>query len=146
VPQNYTLGPNRTLIVNDIDYFKNLSQLIQSTSRETLHDYFEWRTIATNSGRLHKNFTAPMRQFSNVLLGKEEKAVGERWRTCVGEVDAVLGHLLGNAFIQRKFTLNDKRLGDQIINDIKQVFSENLKGLDWMSEDAKKVAAMKGEK
>jgi endothelin-converting enzyme len=109
-----------------------------------LHDYFEWRLIATWDGRLHRNYTAPLRRFSNVLSGKEPDVVPDRWRTCIGEVDANLGHLLSATFIQRAFTKKDKELGDQIIHDIKDVFRENLKSLDWMSDQSKEVAAKKG--
>ena len=63
----------------------------------------------------------------------------------MSEVDRALGHLLSGVFIQRAFTKKDKELGDQIISDIKRVFRENLKTLDWMTEKTKEVAAKKGK-
>jgi endothelin-converting enzyme len=143
-PKEYTLDSNRTVIVEDKYFFGNLSQIIQNTTRETFHDYFEWRLISTYYERLHRNYNAPLRRFMNVLVGKDPDSIGERWRACVKDMDYHLGHLLGAAYIERAFTPRDKALGEQIINDIKGVFSENLKDLSWMSEEVKKVAASKG--
>ena len=144
-PSGYALDSNRTVIVGDIGFFGNLSKIITTTPRETLHDYFEWRLISTFHERIHRNYSLPLRRFTNIMLGRDPNATGERWRTCFKDMDDHLGHLLGAAFIQRAFTAKDKALGDQLINDIKGVFAENLKGLPWMSEDAKKVAAIKGK-
>jgi endothelin-converting enzyme len=128
----------------DINFFRNLSEIIKSTPRETLHDYFEWRTLVTWTPRLHKNFTAPLRRFKNVLAGKDPEAGSERWRLCVGDTDANLGHTLSSFFLQRAFTPKDKQIGDQVIQDIKKVFGANLENLDWMSSETKKTALQKG--
>jgi endothelin-converting enzyme len=63
----------------------------------------------------------------------------------MSEVDSALGHILGGVFISRMFSKKDKQLGDQVIQDVKDVFAENLKTLDWMSALSKEVAARKGE-
>ena len=144
-PSGYTLDSKRTVIAGDIEYFGNLSRIIKTTPRETLHDYFEWRLISTYSGRIHRNYSAPLRRFTNVMVGKDPDSTAERWRICVQDIDDHLSHLIGAAFIQRAFTAKDKALGDQLINDVKGVFAENLKGITWMSDDAKKVAANKGQ-
>ena len=143
VPEGYPLTSNTTVIVGDINYFKNLSQIIKSTKRETLHDYFAWRLMNQYTSYIHSNYTTPIRRFNNLLVGKEPDIMPARWRTCVSTVDTMLGHLLGAAFIQRAFSQKDKELGDQMISDIKAVFKENLKALSWMSESAKRVAAEK---
>ncbi|KAF2667112.1 endothelin-converting enzyme [Microthyrium microscopicum] len=142
-PPGYPIDSKRTVIAYDIGYFGNLSEIIKTTSRQTLHDYFEWRLIITHSERLHSNYTAPVRRFKNVLNGKEPDASPLRWRSCISEVDDSLGHLLGAAYIQRLFTKQDKARGDQVINDVKRVFGDNLKYLDWMSNSSKAVAAEK---
>jgi endothelin-converting enzyme len=132
-------------MMTDINYYKKVSNIIRSTSRETLHDYFEWRLIATWIDRLHKSYSAPLRRFNNVMVGREPDVLADRWRICLSEVDQSLGHLLGSSFIQRAFSKKDKELGDQIITDIKNMFAENLKTLDWMTPATKEVAMKKGE-
>jgi endothelin-converting enzyme len=132
------------VIIGDINYYNDLSEIIKTTPRDTLHAYFQWRLIATYQGRLHKNFTLPMRRFSNRMGGRDENTIGERWRTCLSEVDSGLSNLYSAAFIERAFTQKDKTLGDRVIMDIKAVFSERLRGFDWMSDKVKDTAARKG--
>jgi endothelin-converting enzyme len=145
VPSNFSLTPNTTVILSDSNFFGNLSSILKQTSREQLHDYFEWRLFATWITRLYKDYTVPYRRFKNVLGGRDPDVRPERYRQCVQETDELLGHLLGGVFIQRKFTPNDKKVGDQVIQDIRKIFQENMKNLDWMSEEAKKIAAQKGK-
>jgi endothelin-converting enzyme len=145
VPSNYTITPNTTVILTDSNFFGNLSDIIKSTPRETLHDYFEWRLFSTWISRLYKDYTIPFRRFRNVLAGKEPDVRPERYRQCVQETDDLMGHLLGGVYIQRKFTPNDKQIGDQVIHDIRKIYQENMKNLDWMGDEAKKIAATKGK-
>jgi endothelin-converting enzyme len=143
-PPAYTIDSKRTAMVNDINFYKNLSSILKSTSRETLHDYFEWRLLATWVDRLHNNYTAPLRRFNNIMVGRDPDVLADRWRVCLSEVDGKLGHLLGSSFIHRAFSKKDKQLGDQIITDIKNMFADNLKTLDWMTAATKEIAAKKG--
>jgi endothelin-converting enzyme len=140
----YPMPNNRTVIIQDINYYKNLSNIIQTTPRESLHDYFKSRLIATWAGRLHNNFTAPSRAFFNILNGKDPDNIPPRWRICVSEVVRNLGHILSSAFIQHAFSAADKTLGDRIISDIKQIFLKSLEGFDWMTTQVKEAVAKKG--
>jgi endothelin-converting enzyme len=144
IPEGYTITPNFTMVVSDINYYKNLSNIIKVTPRESLHDYFQSRIVATWSGRLHRNFTAPARAFSNVMSGKDPNNIPERWRTCINEIDGNLGYILSGAFVERAFSAADKTLGDRIIADIKQVFAKRLQGFEWMTPQVKEAAAKKG--
>jgi endothelin-converting enzyme len=144
VPEEYPISPDITVIVNDINYYKNLSSIIQATSRVALHDYFQSRIVATWAGRLHRNFTAPSRALGNMMAGKDPNNIPDRWRTCISEVDGNLGHILSGAFVERAFSSDDKKLGDRIISDIKQVFAKRLQDFDWMTPQVKEAAAKKG--
>jgi endothelin-converting enzyme len=144
VPKEYTIGPESTVIVTDINYFKNLSTIIKTTPREQAHDYFVSRLISTWGGRLHKNFTSPSRAFTNALGGKDPNNITPRWRVCINDIDSNLGYILGAAFVQRSFSTADKSLGDRIISDIKDVFRAKFKDFEWMSDEVKQKAANKG--
>jgi endothelin-converting enzyme len=146
VPSGYAITPDTTVIVTDINYFKNLSTIIKISPRESVHDYFVSRIISTWAGRLHKNFTAPSRAFSNSLGGKDPNNITPRWRVCINDIDTNLGYILGAAFVQRSFSTADKSLGDRIISDIKDVFKAKFKDFEWMSEEVKQKAANKGMK
>jgi endothelin-converting enzyme len=143
VPVGYDIGPNRTVILGDINFYTALPKIIEDTPRETLRSYMKSRLVQTWGGRLHRNYTLPMRQLSNQLAGRDPNNVPERWRTCIGEVDSGLGIALSASYIERAFTLKDKSYGDQIIMDIKKEFSARLHGFPWMSDSVKDLAAKK---
>jgi endothelin-converting enzyme len=143
-PAGYEIGPNRTVILGDINFFTALPKILADSPRDTVRAYMKSRLVQTWGGRLHKNFTVPMRQLSNQLAGRDPNNVPERWRTCIGEVDSGLGIALSASYIERAFTLKDKSYGDQIIMDIKKEFSSRLHGFPWMSDNVKDLAAKKG--
>jgi predicted metalloendopeptidase len=120
--------------VRDIDYYSNLSSVVESTSRETLHDYFQWQLISSSRPALHPSF------LSAKLVGSDSN----RWRICLDVIDKKLGHLLGAAFIQRFFSPKDRQFADQIMSDMKRVFIERFPGLNWMSPEAKAASTRKG--
>ncbi|KAF2670943.1 zincin [Microthyrium microscopicum] len=142
-PKEYPITGNRTVIMSDENYYKALSGIIEKAPRETLHSYFRQRLLATWSGRLHQNYTLPLRQLRNEMAGKDPNNVPERWRGCVGEIDSTFGLALSAAFIERAFTTADKEFGDRIIMDIKKFFAARLKSFNWMSESVKEQAAKK---
>jgi predicted metalloendopeptidase len=128
------MGPNQMFRVRDIDYYSNLSSVVESTSRETLHDYFQWQLISSSRPALHPSF------LSAKLVGSDSN----RWRICLDVIDKKLGHLLGAAFIQRFFSPKDRQFADQIMSDMKRVFIERFPGLNWMSPEAKAASTRKG--
>jgi endothelin-converting enzyme len=146
VPPGFNLSQSTTVIYGDSHYFGNLTDVITNTPRKTIHDYFQWRIAATWIDRLFKDYNTPIRTLKNQLAGKESEARQDRYRTCITDADHFLGHLMGSVFIQRKFTPKDKAVGDRVIMDIKKVFHDNMKTLDWMSDETKKIAAQKGMK
>jgi endothelin-converting enzyme len=77
------------------------------------------------------------------MLCQDPDAVPERWRTCLGHVDAGLGWILSRFYVEKAFSAAAKDLGDQIVSDIKQQFISRLADLDWMDEEVKKLAADK---
>ena len=141
-PSGYPITDNTTVLVTHLDWYRNVSKVIQSTSWLTLQDYFRWRIIATWSSSVHGNYSAPLDRFNNMLAGKN--STPDRWRTCLTGVDSTAGHILGSFFIRRAFSTNDKVLGERILENIKTVFAENLGTISWMSNATKELAAQKG--
>lgn len=144
VPKGYEVTPDRRVIVGDINFYGNLSNIIRSTPRETLHDYFYSRLIATWSSRLDRSLTNSSRALSNRIAGKDPNSISDRWRTCINEVDLNLGYILSAAFIEKAFSPADKLLGDRIVSDIKDFFAVRFNQFEWMSPQVKEVAAKKG--
>jgi endothelin-converting enzyme len=132
------------VILSDPEYYGNISSIIASTTRETLHAYFQWHLIRNWAGGLHKDLNKPLRVFNNQMAGLAENTIPERWKSCSDEIDSRLGWILSGFYVERAFSPEAKKYGERIIGNIKTEFSERLKDLDWMSDAVKTRAAKKG--
>lgn len=66
-PSDYTT--NR-LIVASPSYMKNLTQILSSTSRETLQTYFIWKVVQAFASKIEADEVKPYTRFMNKLQGK----------------------------------------------------------------------------
>lgn len=68
-------------------------------------------------------------------LSQDADSEPERWRTCVSHVDEGLGWILSRFFVEKAFSADAKKFGDEIVSDIKDLFIQKLKDTDWMDEE-----------
>jgi endothelin-converting enzyme len=144
VPPGFPLNSNMTVLIRDINFYHNLTSVIQTTSRETMHDYLQYQIITAYAGRLHRNFSLPIRQFENSQSGQKSNVTTARWRACINEIDQRLPHALSGLFVQRFFPSTYRELGFKMIDELKQLFIDRLDGFDWMSNETRKATARKG--
>jgi predicted metalloendopeptidase len=134
-----------TVLIRDINFYNNLTSAIQSTSRDTMHDYFKYQIIATYAGRLHRNFSVPLKQFEGSQTGQSSNVTSARWRVCINEIDQRLPHAISALFVQKFFSNAYRELGFQMIAELKQLFIDRLDGFDWMTNETRKATAKKGK-
>lgn len=133
---------NRLIVVSP-SYMKALSGLLKDTPRETVLLYLQWKIIQTLSFVIEDESVEPLRRFWNVLAGVEPQAKGERWRKCLLSLDAGLEWSLSRFYVLDSFSEDSKRLGDQIVSDIKERFIFMLGQTGWMSPDVRKLSIEK---
>lgn len=66
-PSDYTTD---RLIVASPTYMKNLTQILSSTSRETLQTYFIWKVVQAFASEIEADEIKPYTRFANKLQGK----------------------------------------------------------------------------
>ncbi|XHF97821.1 hypothetical protein AWENTII_001397 [Aspergillus wentii] len=131
------------IIVSSPSYMKSLSDLLGETSRETLQLFFKWKTIQALAGGIEDSKVQPLREFNNKLAGKDPQATEERWRKCINSLDEGLGWSLSRFFVLDAFSESSKKLGDQIVSDIKERFVFVLHQTSWMSPEVRKLGIQK---
>lgn len=119
------------LIVLSPNYMRNVSSVLEKTSREVLQTYFVWKVIQAYSSALEADEIKPYTRFINELQGQDPDSNPERWRKCVSHVDSGLGWILSRFFVEKAFSAKAKEFGDQIVSDIKEMFIEKLKVTTW---------------
>lgn len=144
MPSSFPVKENMSVIVRDISFYNNLTSIVQSTTRETMHDYLQYQIIAAYAGRLHRNFSAPLRQFENRQVGQNPNVTSARWRSCISEIDQRLPHAISALFVKNYFSPAYRQLGFAMIDELKQLFIDRLDGFEWMTNETRKATARKG--
>ncbi|KAK4210502.1 putative metalloendopeptidase [Rhypophila decipiens] len=122
------------LIVASPKYMKDLQSILDETDRRVLQSYFLWKAVQAFYQYVSSPLLKPYKRFENVLAGKAPESEPERWRTCVNHVDDGLGWILSRFFVEKAFSADAKKFGDQIVSDIKDLFVQKLKNADWMDD------------
>jgi endothelin-converting enzyme len=133
------------LIVGSPSYMKALSGILKDTPRETILLFLQWKLIQALESAIEDGAIEPLRRFKNELAGKEPQAKQERWRKCLGRLDEGLGWSLSRFYVLDSFPEASKKLGDQIVSDIKERFVFTLDQTSWMSGDVRKLGIQKVE-
>ena len=131
-----------TVIVGQPEFYKGLDKIVTSYSIADWKTYLKWDLVNSyasflNSAIEKQNFAF----YSTVLNGvKEQKP---RWKRIVEQTDGSLGELIGQVYVTDYLPKGSKEKLLEIGNNIRDVYVEHIKKLDWMSEETKKKALFK---
>lgn len=131
------------LIIGSPSYMETLSSIIKETPDATIQAFLKWKVIQGYVSSIEAPVVTPLRRFNNQLQGKDADSVEERWRQCVSEVDVSLGWILSRLFLEKAFSEDSKKFGDQIVSDIKERFVSTLEGTEWMTKEVRDLAITK---
>jgi len=141
-----TLGVNaKDVIVSQPEFVKNMNEVIKSTPLDVWKDYFTWDVLRHTSSFLSKPFEeAHFAFYGTVLSGR--KAMEPRWKRVVETIDRNIGMDLGQMYVKQAFPPEAKKQMNEMVQHLKEAFSDEIKNLDWMSEATKKKALEKLDK
>jgi endothelin-converting enzyme len=105
--------------------------------------YLLWATMRKYLGHTNAKTRKAWEEFSKVLRGIDPNVKKERWKTCVGEMDNILGFLAGEFYVRKTFGGDAKERGRLIIEQIKDAFIERFAELDWVDDETREVAVRK---
>ena len=131
-----------TVIVGQPEFYRGLDKIITSYSIADWKMYLKWDLVNSYASFLNnaiekQNFAF----YSTVLDGvKEQKP---RWKRIVEQTDGSLGELIGQVYVTDYLPKGSKEKLLEIGNNIRDVYAEHIKRLDWMSEETKKKALFK---
>jgi putative endopeptidase len=131
-----------TVIVGQPEFYKGLNKIVTSYSLSDWKIYLKWDLVNTYASYLNnaiekQNFAF----YSTVMNGvKEQKP---RWKRIVEQTDGSLGELVGQVYVSDYLPKGSKEKLLEIGNNIRDVYAEHIKKLDWMSEVTKQKALRK---
>jgi putative endopeptidase len=130
------------LVVGQPEFLEKAETLLAERPIEDLQTYLTWhllhasaRHLTTEAGKEHFEF------FRRALLGQQKPEPA--WRRALYDVDELVGEALGALFVARHFPPSSRTRMAELVEDLRQVFTDRLRSLDWMTEATRKKALAK---
>jgi putative endopeptidase len=131
-----------SVVVGQPEFFAALEKELKRINLNEWKVYLKWNLIDNYSQFMNKKMAdANFHFYATVLEGvKEQKP---RWKKIVENTDGYLGDLLGQIYVKEYLPAGTKEKLLEIGNNIRDVFAEHIKQLDWMSAPTKEKALSK---
>ncbi|KAJ3064523.1 hypothetical protein HDU99_004438, partial [Rhizoclosmatium hyalinum] len=143
--QNYPEGTDShyRVIVNDGDYFRRVfSILFAEENRDDLKAYLQYQLILGASKFTTRALDEEVFDFHNRKLGGQKEQQSNEKRS-VELVNSWTGFLLGQVYVDRYFSLNDKQRVHDMIIEVADVMADSIKRNDWLTAPTKEAALAK---
>ncbi len=131
-----------SMVVGQPEFFAALEAQLTKTSLEDWKNYLKWNLTNRYASYLNKAIADQNFYFySTVIDGvKDQKP---RWKDVVEGTDGSLGELIGQVYVEEYLPKGTKEKLLEIGNNIRDVYADHIKQLDWMSSVTKEKALVK---
>ncbi|MFM7824323.1 MAG: M13 family peptidase, partial [Bacteroidota bacterium] len=131
-----------TVIVGQPEFLTALNNLVKQTPLPTWSSYLQYHFVKGLAPYLDdKTYAEHFSFYSTTMRGISE--MKPRWKRVVDQTNSSLGELIGQVYVDEYLPKGTKEKLQQIGNDIKVVYAERIKQLDWMSDVTTEKALVK---
>lgn len=131
-----------TVIVGQPEFYSTLNKMVKSYTAGEWKTYLKWDLLNSYSSYLTKAIEKQNFHFyGTVMSGVPEQK--PRWKRVVEQTNGSLGELIGQVYVSDYLPKGSKEKLLEIGNNIRTVYADHIKKLDWMSEATKKKALYK---
>ncbi|MDR3653636.1 MAG: M13 family metallopeptidase [Paludibacter sp.] len=131
-----------SVVVGQPEFLTALNTYLKKYTITDWKNYLKFQMLNGLAGYLDdKTFTEDFNFYTATLKGVKEPK--PRWKRVVEQTDGSLGELIGQVYVNEYLPKGTKEKLVEIGNAIKNVFSERIKALDWMSATTKEKALKK---
>ncbi|MCF6131650.1 M13 family metallopeptidase [Flavobacterium wongokense] len=135
----------KSIVVTQVEYIKNLNNIIKSTPIDTWKTYLKWGLINRSASLLTTELDNQNFEFYSKTLSGTEKQE-EDWKRAVNTVNGGLGEVVGKVYVEKHFSPEAKERMVTMVKNLLKAYAESIKKLDWMSAATKKEALKKVDK
>ncbi len=131
-----------TVIVGQPEFFTALENNLKKVTIPDWKIYLKWTLLNTYADCLNKKIEEEHFKFYSTTLDgvKEQKP---RLKRIIESTDASLGELIGQVYVEEYLPKGTKEKLMEIGNNIRDVYAEHIKALDWMTDNTKQKALSK---
>ncbi len=130
------------VIVRQPSFFAAFDSLYGHYSEADWKNYLTWKLLTASAPLMSKKYVdEDFNFYQKTLRGIQEQQ--PRWKRAVNGTNNVLGEVVGRIYVARHFKPEAKERMKVLVDNLKLAFAEQIKGLEWMSEETKKQALEK---
>jgi putative endopeptidase len=140
--ENAGIKNQKTIIVTQVDYLKNLDGIIKSTPIDTWKTWLKWNVIHASATYLSGPIDSENFNFYGKVLSGALKQ-REQWRRAVGAVNRNLGEIIGEVYVKKHFSPEAKKRMTELVENLLKAYKISIGELTWMTPETKKQALVK---
>lgn len=131
-----------TVIVGQPEFYNALDKMVKTYSIDDWKTYLKWDLVNSYASYLGSDIEKQNFKFYSTVLGGVAKQK-PRWKRVVEQTDGSLGELIGQVYVDEYLPKGSKEKLLEIGNNIREVYADHIKKLDWMSPVTKEKALKK---
>lgn len=131
-----------SVIVGQPEFIEKVNEIIAQTDLALLKDYLTWNVINSTGQFLHHQIVNRNFEFyGKIIQGTEE--MRPRWKRALESTGDAVGFAVGKLYVDKTFPPEAKEKAEEMVEYIKEAFSNRINNLEWMSEETKEKAQAK---
>ena len=133
---------NGLISIDQPEFFEFVNKQFVERPLDDWKTYFKWRIVMACYGKMSEELSQlKFEFFGKVLSGTTEQL--PLWKRVVLSADVALGEAAGRLYAERHFPETSKQQVLELVEEVRGVYAERIKKLDWMSDETKKYALKK---
>jgi putative endopeptidase len=136
------LGNLPDVIIGQPEFFALLDRMLKERPLSDWKVYLRWHLLRSTAPYLHR--AAEQESFAfygTKLRGQPEPE--PRWQRAARVIDGSIGEALGKLYVEKYFPPTARARMNELIDNLREVFRDRLKKLDWMSDGTRVKALAK---
>jgi putative endopeptidase len=130
------------VVVGQPEFFESVETILAGHPLPEWKVYLRWHTLRANAPYLHAAAERENFEFYHrTLQGQPEPEPA--WKRAAIAVDEQLGEALGELYVERYFPAEARARMAQLVTDLREVFQDRLKHLEWMTPETREKALAK---
>lgn len=128
--------------VRQPEFFQALYALSAERPLRDWKVYLRWHLLSSSAPYLSAAAEAESFAFSGMVL-RGQQAQEPRWQRAAHVIDAQIGEALGGLFVAKYFPPQARARMIELVENVKEVFQDRLKKVDWMTDTTRAKALAK---
>lgn len=130
------------LVVRQPEFLEALEKMFKERPLDELKTYLHWHVLRGAADYLNAKAEQESFAFYGTMLNGQPQQE-PRWQRAGKVVDSEIGEALGKLYVEKYFPAQAKKRMDELVSNLRAVFNDRLKKVDWMTEATRAKAAAK---